>query len=1754
MKKNTKKIKLFAISSIFITTSLGLLSLISTQNNNEIIENPIIVNENTQNRGTDGYPTTGNVPGNFQDKNTSWWWYKYIPQSYISESELASIFFSSGIADPESFIKSSYFDKGTSDVRRTLSKTEARKYALKVYPFEAKSKTPNTNTGNWNKTNEFYGNFYMKLTGYSQQDGWVTVDLINSTQYSEHWWNNRDGRLTYSNKQFVYKSFKVNSLKWDADNDGKLESKDTNSKLKITPKSGVDISTILPSEINENNYSNYLDLELLDFPKNAFLKNIILVPKDKEKKLEIFSNFSSIFEKGRIVSQGDNIDKYKIVIEGFSVDDDGDGKPDSGNSEWNPKIKTIEAIKRILPSQLSTDPKSDSFIGKFIDLNEVNIVKGTNYSYVIDNPRDNEGTISVVIYVDKYFENGRIVNQRKTITPPLWQLSFGKDVDGDKEADFGDSTYEINFNGLSAVLPSWVLANKENSDNNNLVWIGDLLNIKTLNEYKDAKYTYTISNQNNDEGSLNLIISVSHHFKNGELIKNHIIFNSKISDFGQDKDNDGKIDGLINTIMFIKTLEKAKELLPSKIISGEINEDNIKRTLFVNLFNDVKNEPVVYKYEFSDGDDENGALRIKVTASIAFINDEKKNDIVIFNELVLGFGKDIDKDGRVDLGNSTYKITIKEEGKNVLPSDLSNISNSSHFIQKYLNIESNNSFKNASFRFNIGNLNNEEGSLSLQVIVDKTFINGNVFSDIEIFNQKIFGFGKDIDGDKNIDKGTTIISEFDLNKDEMKKVIVNLISTVNGNNYIENLINPKVENGFKGFKLNYQIIKKDNKNGIIWIKITANKAFVNGEVKNEYQLNGPEQDGLFKIEGFGLDFDENDVLDKGTTVYDIKTNELISNTILPSSLNETNVSNFLLISGENIFKNSKLTFAILAANDLEGTIKLEITIDQSFLNGNVILDKKIIVDLKGFGKDADVDGNVDIGSTTFSFRWDNNKTKTILPSQINFIDEKNPNYYTNFLSIESYNSFKNAKYEFATSSISDNTGSLLLRIWASSSFENGIEVNRKLIYNEVINLFGKDVDGNGKIDSGTTKITISPKKDKLKTILPSELKKFSENDSRFEEYFDVNIENGFSGAKYKFDIVNVNDILGEIYLVVTFDKYFENGEFKTNYNVFSGLIKGLGVDVDSNGIIDSVGTEIIIVKKNIDFSHILASKITIENIKEAFSITIKNPVINFNENQVKILIDSYDNLSGTVTGKIYLEQYWDKITNEVKTQNSSSLIFFEKFTLNNLGFDKDGDNLVDNKKTTKIDSKITFTFTSSELNEFNGKLANEILNNEDDKSILISKLLSDKYLLSKILNPFNPVNENIVFDEPIADNLKGTISINLTLKKSFSNGDVLENTVKSLITINGFPKTKSLSFIDKINVNEEIVGDKKFKIYTLDKNDFNDQFSIYSFEHNKTSLIEFIFRSMNKLFLNDNDSIIVSNNFKKTSIEINDFDKEAIKIYDNYLYLSFSIFNVFDSKGIEITKENPLKLNLKLEKFESISSRLTRTENISMTFSNSDYNWEFLSKPENNKILKQEVENNFWNIFSNSKLYLENNLNVAKNNLIIPNFSAEIIGENIIVQIDEDFEIFEYQNRKWELKLYSAGSEINTYINQKNVFTPQDLMPIIILSSAGGGVGLILLILLPLIIIRSKKIRKYNEENQLLIDSSMNLHRLDNIERAPNYLENKNSNIFNEVEQEPIYYSEIENEDNIDLQNTNVFENEIENNYDYSEESDDEEN
>ncbi|MGL4343467.1 MAG: hypothetical protein ACRCRZ_02800 [Metamycoplasmataceae bacterium] len=588
--------------------------------------------------------------------------------------------------------------------------------------------------------NSIRHNFYLEVKEYDNKTGKVVIQIWNKNAYTESRSTNYYGWL--SGSPFMYKELNIWAPSWDADDDGKKENKNTNSVLKITPK--VDVSKILPSNINENNYLNYLNFEQNDFPKNSVLKNIIFSPRDKEKKLEIYPIFNSHFENGKIVNQNDNIDKFKIVIDGFALDADGDNKPDQGNSTWNPKIIDSEITKKVLPTWLSVDPKDQYYIETFIVLNADNVAKNTEYTYEISFPLNDKGTILVAVYANQYFENSTLIKEKKLITPSNWILTFGKDENGD-----------------------------------------------------------------------------------------------------------GKIDELVvNTTMFVQTTENTKKILPTKVMDGSVDEETFKNSLIILFFNEVKNKPVQYTYQFLEGDDEKGTLRIRVIASSAFENDIEKNNVVIFNEIVSGFGRDVDKNGIADFGTTLYKVSIKSEAKDILPSDLNTLDNSPNFILNFLNIEGINTFKNASFSFKLGEFNNQIGSLFFEIIVNKSFLNGTVVENTTIFSQNIIGFGKDLDQNNIVDKGTTNISGFDLNISEMERITPNIITTIPGNNYIGNFIKPKIENNFNGSELSYQIIKTEEEKGIIYVRIIATKAFLEGEVENNYQIIGPEQDGLFKIEGF----------------------------------------------------------------------------------------------------------------------------------------------------------------------------------------------------------------------------------------------------------------------------------------------------------------------------------------------------------------------------------------------------------------------------------------------------------------------------------------------------------------------------------------------------------------------------------------------------------------------------------------------------------------------------------------------------------------------------------------------------------------------------------------------------------------------------------------------------------------------------------------------------------------------------------------
>ncbi|MGL4343392.1 MAG: hypothetical protein ACRCRZ_02425 [Metamycoplasmataceae bacterium] len=393
--------------TVFTSALLGISSVFFlNQNSNKIIDNQIIINENIQTRGTDGYPTTGNVPPNMQYPTSSWWWFKYIPEDYISETDLANALFSGTNKDPNSF-SYNFFNSIDGVKIREISSNDAKKYAKNVKRFYGLDKTQNPNLPGTNHTEEFYTRFYFKEVSKSQKEGWIKIDLVNYKTHSEHWTSNQKGRL--GGNPFVYKTFVLKTPKWDEDGDGKLEDKNTNSFIE---KNVIgDISSILPSEINETNYNNYINLKLIDFPSNSFIQRIVFKPNNEEKTLEIVPIFNYFFQNGKSIAQNveNSLEKFKLIIPGFSIDEDDDGRADVGNSEWTPQQMAVELGKNILPSQLSTNPNDENFVGLFINLNEKNIAKGTTYSYKISNQRDQEGLISVSVFVDQYFENSKLI-------------------------------------------------------------------------------------------------------------------------------------------------------------------------------------------------------------------------------------------------------------------------------------------------------------------------------------------------------------------------------------------------------------------------------------------------------------------------------------------------------------------------------------------------------------------------------------------------------------------------------------------------------------------------------------------------------------------------------------------------------------------------------------------------------------------------------------------------------------------------------------------------------------------------------------------------------------------------------------------------------------------------------------------------------------------------------------------------------------------------------------------------------------------------------------------------------------------------------------------------------------------------------------------------------------------------------------------------------------------------------------------------
>lgn len=143
--------------------------------------------------------------------------------------------------------------------------------------------------------------------------------------------------------------------------------------------------------------------------------------------------------------------------------------------------------------------------------------------------------------------------------------------------------------------------------------------------------------------------------------------------------------------------------------------------------------------------------------------------------------------------------------------------------------------------------------------------------------------------------------------------------------------------------------------------------------------------------------------------------------------------------------------------------------------------------------------------------------------------------------------------------------------------------------------------------------------------------------------------------------------------------------------------------------------------------------------------------------------------------------------------------------------------------------------------------------------------------------------------------------------------------------------------------------------------------------------------------------------------------------------------------------------NFKISNYETLD--LVNTDEIDFIVGNNDYDQEFLLNPENEDILRQEIENNFWTLFTNTTIAMNRDENTQ-----IPGFSIWYNSQRSVSPISLTFDIeiqrFEqipnsFGKMEWTLVTYKVDEPVSLGIPWDHIVYPQDLTLIIVGTAAG---------------------------------------------------------------------------------------------------------
>lgn len=272
---------------------------------------------------------------------------------------------------------------------------------------------------------------------------------------------------------------------------------------------------------------------------------------------------------------------------------------------------------------------------------------------------------------------------------------------------------------------------------------------------------------------------------------------------------------------------------------------------------------------------------------------------------------------------------------------------------------------------------------------------------------------------------------------------------------------------------------------------------------------------------------------------------------------------------------------------------------------------------------------------------------------------------------------------------------------------------------------------------------------------------------------------------------------------------------------------------------------------------------------------------------------------------------------------------------------------------------------------------------KDNTTWKFSSLARPNVLASEIINPndianYIRINETnpaeggskISFEIIKSDNLAGNLLVKISASNYYKDNKLVrhETVIKENYPITGFAKVSPFSLSDKVTNEETPNG--TFHVYDLNPRDFIKARNLknYSFNNSAFNLKKAFVALIENIVSNKEGTIVLGHDFDSSSVQI---EPSTIQTYSDKISFDIRIWNVFNQKGELVKKSNPIIIeNFIFNGFENINSSLNSSTDVVFRVSDSKYDSSFFRQEENEAILKDEIKNNFWTIFSNSTLAL----------------------------------------------------------------------------------------------------------------------------------------------------------------------------------------